>query len=87
MPTIPQRELRNQVSEVLRRAEGGEHFTVTVDGRPVAQVTPLSSGRRPAPARRLEEILAATPVDPGWSGDLHRQRDEDARAARDPWAD
>jgi prevent-host-death family protein len=86
VPTIPQRELRNQVSDVLRRAENGEHFTVTVDGRPVAQVTPLSPGRRPAPGHRLEEVLAAAPVDSGWAGDLRRQRAEDRHAARDPWA-
>jgi prevent-host-death family protein len=38
--TIPQKELRNNVSEVLRRAEAGEEFTVTVAGRPVARLGP-----------------------------------------------
>ena len=38
--TIPQKELRNNVGEVLRRAEAGEEFTVTVAGRPVARVGP-----------------------------------------------
>lgn len=40
MTTIPQKELRNNVSEVLRRAEAGEEFTVTVAGRPVARLGP-----------------------------------------------
>lgn len=40
MTTIPQKELRNNVGEVLRRAEAGEEFTVTVSGRPVAQLGP-----------------------------------------------
>ena len=40
MPTIPQKELRNNVGEVLRRAEAGEEFTVTVSGRPVARLGP-----------------------------------------------
>ncbi|MDR0346499.1 MAG: type II toxin-antitoxin system prevent-host-death family antitoxin [Nocardiopsaceae bacterium] len=40
MRTIPQKELRNQVSEVLRRVEAGETFTVTVAGRPVAELAP-----------------------------------------------
>jgi prevent-host-death family protein len=35
---IPQKELRNNVGEVLRRAEAGEQFTITVAGRPVAQL-------------------------------------------------
>jgi prevent-host-death family protein len=41
MRTIPQKELRNNVGEVLRRAEAGEEFTVTVAGRPVAQLGPV----------------------------------------------
>jgi prevent-host-death family protein len=40
--TIPQKELRNNVGEVLRRAEAGEEFTVTVAGRPVARLGPTS---------------------------------------------
>ena len=40
MPVIPQKELRNNVGEVLRRAEAGEEFTITVAGRPVAQLGP-----------------------------------------------
>jgi prevent-host-death family protein len=40
MPTIPQKELRNNVGEVLRRAEAGEEFTITVAGRPVAELGP-----------------------------------------------
>ena len=45
MDTIPQKELRNNVSEVLRRAEAGEHITVTVSGRPVAQLGPIGGSR------------------------------------------
>jgi prevent-host-death family protein len=40
VPVIPQKELRNNVGEVLRRAEAGEEFTITVAGRPVAQLGP-----------------------------------------------
>jgi prevent-host-death family protein len=40
MTTIPQKELRNNIGEVLRRAEAGEEFTVTVAGRPVARLGP-----------------------------------------------
>jgi prevent-host-death family protein len=41
MPEIPARELRNDVSAVLRRVEAGEHLTVTVSGRRVAELVPL----------------------------------------------
>ena len=43
MAVIPQKELRNNVGEVLRRAEAGEEFTVTVAGRPVARLGPAQA--------------------------------------------
>lgn len=42
---IAQKELRNNVSEVLRRAEVGEIITVTVAGRPVAELGPVHRRR------------------------------------------
>lgn len=42
---IPQKELRNHVGEVLRRAEAGETLTVTVAGRPVAELGPAHRRR------------------------------------------
>jgi prevent-host-death family protein len=45
VPVIPQKELRNNVAEVLRRAEAGEEFTITVAGRPVAQLGPTRRRR------------------------------------------
>lgn len=43
--TIPQKELRNQVGEILRRVEAGETMTVTVSGRPVADLSPAQRRR------------------------------------------
>lgn len=58
MKIIAQRELRNDISSVLRRAEHGESFTITVNGTPVAELGPLRGhGRRPAD---LDAILAST---------------------------
>ena len=45
MVTIPQKELRNQVSEVLRRVEAGETLTITVAGREVARLSPVRRHR------------------------------------------
>lgn len=87
MATIPQRELRNNVSAVLRRAEAGERLTVTVNGRPVAELGPPAAPFRLAPPERLAEIFAETPVDDEWASDLRRMREEDAAASRDPWAE
>jgi prevent-host-death family protein len=41
MTEIPDGELREHVSEVLRRVEAGEELVVTVDGRPVAELRPV----------------------------------------------
>ena len=51
---IPQRVLRNEIGEILRRAEAGEEFIVTTNGRPVAKVVPITSARNaPASMPRL----------------------------------
>lgn len=84
--TIPQGKLRNEIGAVLRRAEQGERFTVTVSGRPVAELGPLPGARGLAPADRLEAILADAAPDPGFAQELRRMRQEDQDAARDPWA-
>jgi prevent-host-death family protein len=42
MATIPQKELRNHIGEVLRRAEAGEEITITVAGREVARLGPTN---------------------------------------------
>jgi len=42
---IPQRELRNHAGEVLARVERGEELTITVRGRPVADLIPTRESR------------------------------------------
>jgi len=86
MTSIAQRELRNEVSAILRRAEAGERFTITVGGRPVAELGPLVAARKPGAPDRLAAVLAETPVDPAWAAELRELRDADATAGRDPWA-
>lgn len=86
MAVIPQGKLRNDIAAVLRRAEQGERFTVTVAGRPVAELGPLPGARALAPGDRLAAILAESPPDSSFIEDLRRMRHEDREAARDPWA-
>jgi prevent-host-death family protein len=84
--TIPQRELRNNVSDVLRRAEQGERFTITVAGRPVAELGPPAHASSGASFADLWRLLRETPVDADWADELKRMRDEDRVNSRDPWA-
>lgn len=79
MAVIPQKELRNNVGEVLRRAEAGEEITVTVSGRPVAQLGPARS-RRWVKGKDLADIWDL-PEDPELAKDV---RGFDAGLG-DPW--
>lgn len=62
--SISVRDLRNTVSAVLRRVEGGERLTVTVDRRPVAEIVPLHR-RRTAPVAEALAIASRHPADRG----------------------
>ena len=42
MDTVTIRELRNRGGEVVDRVEAGERVVVTRDGKPVAELRPLS---------------------------------------------
>lgn len=80
--TIPQRELRNNIGAILRAAEAGETFTVTVRGRPVARLGPPEGPRQDVDRETLRRILA-TPIDT----DLARELDEAEAPVGDPWPD
>lgn len=80
MTEIPLRELRNDTSGVLRRVEGGERFTVTVSGRPVARLVPL-----PRRERYLTwEDLTAAQADPGLYDELREMLPDTTDDIEDP---
>jgi len=70
MATIPQKELRNNVGEVLRRAEAGEEITITVAGRPVAELGP--TGRRRWVSGQALQAVWRTPGPLTLSADIER---------------
>lgn len=80
MRSIPQRELRNRSGEILRAAEAGEVFTITVDGRPAAALGPHRP-RQWVPRAAVRELLA-TPTDETLLEDV---READPSVAEDPW--
>jgi prevent-host-death family protein len=51
------RELRNHTADVLRRVEAGERLRVTVDRRPVAELTPLPTRQAWVPRERVVAAL------------------------------
>jgi prevent-host-death family protein len=82
MREIPQRDLRNNISEVLRAAEAGAEYTVTVGGRPVARLGPHRP-RQWVDDTVVRELLT-TPTDPTLLDDV-RDHDLDAGLDTDPW--
>jgi prevent-host-death family protein len=65
------RDLRNRTSEVLRRVEGGQPVTVTVDRRPVARLVPIAHRRESMPASEFFGQLAMIGgADPGLRDEL-----------------
>lgn len=85
--TIPQRELRNNIAEVLRDAESGTEFTITVRGRAVARLGPADRPHE----RRLDvdrdtfhAILVDTPVDEAFAADIVGVRAGE-ESVGDPW--
>ncbi len=55
MTTVSVRELKNRLSEYLRRLDEGEQITVTKRGKPVAVILP--AGREESPEERLRRKL------------------------------
>lgn len=66
---------------MLRRAEAGEEFTVTVAGRPVAQIVPLRRNTWVS-AAQLQDLVNL-PADPTLAGDLQ----DFPAGLSDPWSE
>jgi prevent-host-death family protein len=70
MSDIPARELRNDVSAILRRVEAGERLRVTVSGRPVAELVPLATKPRSLPWAAFMREKERWQADPGLLAEL-----------------
>lgn len=64
MERIPQRELRNHVSAVLRRVMGGEVLRVTVGGRDAVDLVPIDERSAWTSGERARQAIAAAQADP-----------------------
>lgn len=81
MRSVPQRELRNDVARVLRDVEAGETVEVTVRGRPVAELRPITR-RAMTPRTRALGVLAPGSED-DWLAELLAARAEADTDERD----
>jgi prevent-host-death family protein len=73
--------MRQNASELVRRAQAGEHMTITVAGRPAAVLGPVS----PRAWRRWDDLadIFTRAADDDWAGD----RDQLDGSLVDPWAE
>jgi prevent-host-death family protein len=72
---VSARDLRNNTSAVLRRAEAGERLRVTVSRRPVAQLGPLERATWVS-GGAMERVLREAPADAGLLDDLAALREQ-----------
>ncbi len=81
MDEIGLREVRQNASELVRRAQAGERLTITVSGRPAAVLGPVT----PRAWRRWDDLadVFALPADADWPGD----RELVDNTLTDPWED
>ena len=70
MDQVASRELRNHTRALLDRVSAGETITITVDGRPVAVLSP--PGRRPQWMARAEFVrrIGGRHADPALAAEL-----------------
>ncbi len=81
MDEIGLREVRQNASELVRRAQAGERLTITVSGRPAAVLGPVA----PRAWRRWDDLaeVITLPADAGWPAD----RELVDNTVTDPWED
>lgn len=51
-------DAKTKLSEILRKVEQGERFTITLRGRPVANVVPSQNRDRQRAAEAVRQLLA-----------------------------
>ena len=63
--SIPQRQLRNDNAEIMRRVEAGETFVITRNGRPIADLVPhgAAATKRKTGREMQEEFRGLPPID------------------------
>ena len=81
MHEVGLREMRQNASDLVRRAQAGERVTITVAGRPAAVLGPVS----PRTWRAWDDLAGVfdQPTDPRWADDRNLLDDTLA----DPWAE
>lgn len=76
MVEVASRELRNRTRALLDRVAEGERITVTVNGRPVAELAPVAERPRWMARGRFVRDVLSRQADAGLAADLVSLADE-----------
>ena len=76
MTEVASRELRNQTRALLDLVALGERITITVQGRPVAELSPVPDRPRWMCRHRFINQVLSHQADPGLADDLAQLSDE-----------
>lgn len=76
MSEAASRELRNRTRALLDRVADGERITITVNGRPVAELAPLAERPTWVTRRRFVHDVLVHQADPALRADLALLSDE-----------
>lgn len=71
-------DAKTRLSEILRKVEQGERFTITLRGRAVADVVPTQADRNERAARAIEALMNMPKIQ-GISGETVREWIEEGR--------
>ncbi len=77
MTEVASRDLRDQTSALLDRVAGGERITVTVNGRPVAELGPVAEKPRWMTRERFIRDVLSHQADAALATDLASLTDEE----------
>jgi prevent-host-death family protein len=80
---VPQRELRNNTADLLRRVEAGERLRITVHGHPVAELVPLERAKNFVPFDEVVRDMRGLML---YDDQLDKQLRELDEPPRDPFA-
>lgn len=76
MTEVASRELRNQTRALLDRVAAGERITITIQGRPVAELTPVALRQTWMSRERFVNQVLAFQADAGLASELAQLSDE-----------
>jgi prevent-host-death family protein len=86
MDKVGVRELKQNPRAVIERVEHGASVEITLQGRAVARMTPITNRRKWTPAADVVQALGLAGLGPDQTGWLEEHRDSrDADPVVDPW--